>query len=99
MQRIPVLLIEMVRLCDFSSDSNYQLYASLNDDNKQICKQDFLIVDSNMWTPVYVSESLQAQAAKNMQDLFLIIWYVIITLSEKITAWTSKDYVLKCYIK
>lgn len=118
LQRIPVLLIEMVKLCDFSSfkqcrfvsvlnkilmnqliKTNNQLYTSLKDDNKQICKQDFLVVDSNLWTPVYVSQSLQAQAAKNMQDLFLIIWYVIIALSVKITAWTSKDYVLKCYIK
>lgn len=70
--------------------------------NKQFCKQDFLIVDSNLWTPVYVCESLQAQAAKNMQDLFLFLksfLYVIITLSVKITAWTSKDYVLNCLYK
>lgn len=73
--------------------------------NKQFCKQDFLIVDlkvdSNLWTPVYVCESLKAQAEKNMQDLFIyfIYLYVIITLSVKITAWASKDYVLDCLFK
>lgn len=45
----------------------------LNDD-KHFLKQDFLIVDlkvdSNLWTSVYVCESLQAQAAKNMIYLF-----------------------------
>lgn len=72
----------------------------LNDDNKYLFKQDFLIVDlkvdSNIWTPVYVCESLQGQAAKNMHDLFMC---VIISFSVKITAWTSKDYVLNCLHK
>lgn len=53
----------------------------LNDD-KQFCKQDFLIVDFKvditLWTPVYLCEILQAQATKNMQDFFLFNHFCIL---------------------
>lgn len=58
----------------------------LNDDSEQFCKQYFLIVDlkvdSNLWTPVYVCESLQGQAAKTYNIYFESFLYVIVTVSE-----------------